>query len=377
MIWLIFALLTGAALLAVLAPLAGKSASVDPSATDKAFFGEQIAEIERERDEGRLDPQDAEAARLEAARRLLRASEAVEAGPPQPSRRPRVIAAIAALVLIPAVAVPLYLHVGAANLPDMPLAERLAKTPPHQDLSAAVAQIEAHLTEHPEDGRGFEVVAPYYLRNGKYEEAVHAFSEALRLLGPTPTRYDALGEAYVISSQGAVTPAARRNFDAALALDAADAMSQYYLGLGAAQDGDTKKASEIWTKLLAEAPPNAGYRELVRGQLDRLNAGPDRAAEASKETSEGPSSAQGKAIAAMPKGDQQAVIRSMVDRLAGRLAQKGDDVEGWLKLIRAYSVLSEPEKAKAALADGKKALSGKTDDIARLDALAAQLNIER
>jgi len=81
MIWLIFALLTGAALLAVLVPLAGKSASVDPSATDKAFFGEQIAEIERERDEGRLDPQDAEAARLEAARRLLRASEAVEAGP--------------------------------------------------------------------------------------------------------------------------------------------------------------------------------------------------------------------------------------------------------------------------------------------------------
>ena len=252
MIWLIFALLTGAAVMAVLAPLAGKNVSVDPAATDKAFFGEQIAEIERERDEGRLDPQDAEAARLEAARRLLRASEAAGGSMAPPTGLSRLVAAGATLLLVPAVAVPLYLHIGSASLPDMPLAERLAKTPPHQDLSGAVAQIETHLAAHPEDGRGFEVVAPYYLRNGRFDEAVHAFTEALRLLGATPTRYDALGEALVLSAQGAVTPAARRNFEAALALDETDAMSRYYLGLGAAQDGDVEKAGQIWTKLLAD-----------------------------------------------------------------------------------------------------------------------------
>ncbi len=380
MIWLIFALLTGAAVMAVLAPLAGKNVSVDPAATDKAFFGEQIAEIERERDEGRLDSQDAEAARLEAARRLLRASEAAGGSMAPPTGLSRLVAAGATLLLVPAVAVPLYLHIGSASLPDMPLAERLAKTPPHQDLSGAVAQIETHLAAHPEDGRGFEVVAPYYLRNGRFDEAVHAFTEALRLLGATPTRYDALGEALVLSAQGAVTPAARRNFEAALALDETDAMSRYYLGLGAAQDGDVEKAGQIWTKLLADAPPTAGYREIVRTQLERLNGvaeQPQSGGESSKPPSEGPASEQGKAIAAMPKGQQQDVIRSMVDRLAGRLAKKGDDVEGWLKLIRAYSVLSETEKAKSALAEGKKALSGKTADIARLDALADQLNIER
>jgi cytochrome c-type biogenesis protein CcmH len=298
-----------------------------------------------------------------------------------PTGLSRLVAAGAALLLVPAVAVPLYLHIGSASLPDMPLAERLAKTPPHQDLSGAVTQIETHLAAHPDDGRGFEVVAPYYLRNGRFDEAVHAFTEALRLLGATPTRYDALGEALVLSEQGAVTPAARRNFEAALALDETDAMSRYYLGLGAAQDGDVEKAGQMWTKLLADAPPTAGYRDIVRTQLDKLNGVADHqppgAGEASKPPSEGPSSEQGKAIAAMPKGQQQDVIRSMVDRLAGRLAKKGDDVEGWLKLIRVYSVLSETEKAKTALAEGKKALSGKTADIARLDALAEQLNIER
>jgi len=272
MIWLIFAFLTGAAMLAVLAPLAGASAPDAAAATDKAFFGEQLAEIERERAEGLLDASDAEAARVEAARRLLRASETEAAAVQPATRKARAVVALATLLLVPAFAIPLYLSVGAAGLADMPLAARLAATPPHSDLSGAVAQIEAHLAEHPEDGRGFEVIAPFYLRSGRFDDALHAYSEALRLLGPTPTRHAALGEAYVMAAQGEVTPDARRNFDAALASDATHPMSRYYLALGAAQDGDLAKASEIWSKLLAEAPANAGYRDLVRSQLEKLQS---------------------------------------------------------------------------------------------------------
>jgi cytochrome c-type biogenesis protein CcmH len=379
MIWLIFAFLTGAAMLAVLAPLVGASAPDAAAATDKAFFGEQLAEIERERAEGLLDASDAEAARVEAARRLLRASETEGAPVPPATRKARAVVAVATLLLVPALVIPLYLWVGAAGLRDMPLAARLAATPPHSDLSGAVAQIEAHLAEHPEDGRGFEVVAPFYLRSGRFEDALHAYSEALRLLGPTPTRYAALGEAYVIEAQGEVTPAARRNFEAALALDAAHPMARYYLALGAAQDGDAAKAREIWSKLLADAPANAGYRDLVRGQIEKLQGESGQttpAGEAGKSDGAGPASEQGKAVAALPKGDQQAFIRSMVERLAGRLAQNGDDVEGWLQLVRAYSVLSEPEKAKTALQGARQALAGKAAEVARVNALADELNIE-
>ena len=357
-----------------------RHSSVADGGADKAFFGEQLAEIERERAEGLLDPADAEAARVEAARRLIRASETGGATAQPSNRKTRVVVALATLLLAPALAITLYLTVGAAGLPDMPLAARLAAKPAHSDLSAAVAQIEAHLAEHPDDGRGFEVIAPFYLRSGRFEDGVHAYGEALRLLGPTPTRYAALGEAYVMGAQGAVTPEARSNFDAALALDAADPMSRYYLALGAAQDGDAAKAEELWSKLLADAPPDAGYRNLVREHIERLKGETSQgtqAGEAGKSSGEGPASEQGKAVAALPKADQQAFIRSMVERLAGKLAQNGDDVEGWLKLLRAYGVLSEPEKAKAALGEARKALAGKPAAVARINALADELKIER
>jgi len=305
MIWLIFVFLTGAAVLAVLAPLAAKSASASDASTDKAFFGEQLAEIERERAEGLLDPADAEGARVEAARRLLRASETDGATAQPSNRKTRVVAALATLLLVPALAIPLYLSVGAAGLPDVPLAARLAATPPHADLSAAVAQIEAHLVERPDDGRGFEVVAPFYLRNGRYDDAIHAYVEALRLLGATPTRYAALGEAYVMAAQGEVTPDARRVFDAALALDATHPMSRYYLALAAAQDGDTAKADELWSK--------TARRRARRRRLPRARARADRKAERRGQSKRAirrsgqverrsPASEQGKAVAAMPMG---------------------------------------------------------------------------
>jgi cytochrome c-type biogenesis protein CcmH len=273
-----------------------------------------------------------------------------------------VFAALAVVVAVPALAIPLYLKIGAVGLPDMPLAERREKAAAQGDLGLAVARIEAHLQDHPDDGRGWEVVAPYYLRSGRLEDGVHARAEALRLLGATATRHANLAEAQVVAAQGRVTSEAQGNFEAALALEPGDPMSRFYLGLGAAQDGDAARAKDIWTKLLDEAPPEAAYREIVRSQLDRLGG-------------EGPASAAGAAVAAMPDAERAATIRSMVDRLAGRLAEKGDDVEGWLKLLRAYSVLGDKDKAVAALDSARKALAGKDDELARVVGLARELGI--
>ena len=371
MIWIVFAVLTGAAVMAVLAPLAMRGDVRDAKAADIAFFEEQIAEIERECAEGRLDAAEAEDAKTEAARRLLRA-EAAPAARAQGSRKAALAAALAAIIVIPAIAVTLYLRLGAADLPDMPLTARMQAAPDRGDLSGAVARIEQHLREHPEDGRGFEVVAPYYLRTGRGEDAIHAYSEALRLLGPTSARHAALGEARMAIAEGTVTPEARQDFEAAIALDPDNVMARYYLGVAAAQSGETEKAIEIFAKMAADAPADASYLKAVNAQLARLRG---ETPPAPPFAQQGPASEQGKAIAAMPAKDRETAIRGMVDRLAARLAEKGDDAEGWLKLIRAYSVLAETEKAKKALVDARRAMAGKNDAIARLEALAKQLGI--
>ena len=363
MIWVVFAFLAGLACLALLAPLAFESAAPDPAESDRAFYARQIAEIERERAEGRLRPEDAEAARLESARRLLSAGESHGATARGGSRGFRLAVALGLATLTPASALALYLKIGAVELADQPLqARREQAAAAAPDLAQAVSRIEAHLAEHPDDGRGYEVVAPYYLRAGRYDEAIHASEEALRLLGETPERRDSLGEAFVVAAQGQVTDEAQTQFEAARRLAPGDPMAGYYLGLAAAQQGQGAKAREIWERLLADAPPEAAYREIVNRQLQALGV-------------EAPTGARAEAVAALPDAERMTVIRGMVDRLASRLASQGDDVEGWLKLLRAYAVLGEREKASAALADARLALAPKPPEAARVEALAQELGL--
>ncbi len=239
------------------------------------------------------------------------------------------------------------MRLGSADLPDMPLAARLEATPDKGDLAGAVARIEQHLREHPEDGRGFEVVAPYYLRSGRGEEAIEAYAEALRLLGPTAERHASLGQARMIVARGAVTAEARKDFEAALALDPGNPMAQYYLGVAAAQAGEKENAIEIFARMAADAP--AGRPLSLGGKAAARDAA--RRGAAGAHGPAGAVSAQGKAIAALPADAQTAAIRGHGRQARGAAWRKRRRCRGLAsKLIRAYSVLAEPEKAQEGAA---------------------------
>jgi cytochrome c-type biogenesis protein CcmH len=69
----------------------------------------------------------------------------------------------------------------------------------------------------------------------------------------------------------------------------------------------------------------------------------------------------------MNEADRDTMIRSMVERLATRLKQNGDDVDGWLRLVRAYLVMGDREKAKSALADARQAVAKDAERLRQLN----------
>ncbi len=191
--------------------------------------------------------------------------------------------AVAALVLLPVGAIALYLAVGSPTLPGQPLASRAPAE--RQTIEQMVAQVEAHLAKNPNEGRGWEVVAPIYLRMGRFEDAVKARRNALALNGPSAERHAGLGEALTAAADGVVTAEALAAFKAAVALDAEHVKARFFLGLAAEQDGRANDAVAIWRALLASAPPDAPWAEFVRGELAGSQAvrggpaGPERGAD--------------------------------------------------------------------------------------------------
>jgi cytochrome c-type biogenesis protein CcmH len=358
MLWFVFALMTAAAIFAVLLPL-GLGGGSRVGGNEAIVYRDQLAEVDSDLAAGLIGTAEAEAARVEIGRRLLAAADQDRDAPAGSSVRLRRAAATVALIGLPIIALATYLPLGSPRLADAPLAERARGEPGKQPLDQLVAQVEQHLEQNPTDVRGWTVLGPVLARLGRFDDSVRAFRNAITYGGETAERRADLGEVMSAAAGGVVTAEAKGEFERALALDANDVKASYFLGLAAEQDGRKQDAAGIWRAMLAKGPADAPWRPLVTAALTRVAGQPPAAPPLSPETMA--------AARDMNAGDREAMIKGMVERLATRLKQNGDDVEGWLKLVRAYLVLGDQEKAKGALRDARQAVSGDAERLKQLN----------
>jgi len=345
--------MTGLAMGFALWPLAFRSRKGPEADREAAFYRAQLAEIGRDVERGQLPPDEAASARAEAARRLFVASDAAAPETLTGALWRRRAAAVAVFVLVPALSLALYAYVGQPDLPDAPLAERKTDLNAPGALEAAVAKVEAHLLKAPDDGRGWEVLGPVYMRMGRFADAAGAYRQILRLGEDTPRVHAEYGEALVAVSDGVVTTDARAEFDKAPDVP----MAKFYLALGLEQDGKKDAAIAAYKAIGPQATGREPWMLGLRARLAALTGAAAPSAEANSAPAFSP--------------EQHKMIETMVQGLADRLAQKGGSAEEWGRLIRAYSVLHEPDKARNALGDARKALGPNAD----IDALARELGI--
>jgi cytochrome c-type biogenesis protein CcmH len=370
-LWIIFALMTAVAIFAVLLPL-GRASRPVGGGSDVVVYKDQLHEIDRDRASGLIGEAEAEATRLEVSRRLLSAAAATRppATTPDAQLRPRGRrwAALAALVVLPFGPLGLYVALGSPNLPGEPAFTRVRTPQGGQSIAALVSQVETHLARNPNDGPGWEVLAPVYMRLSRFDDAVDARKKALKLNGESATREADLGEAEAAAANGVVTAEAKAAFERSVSSDPHEPKARYFLGLAAEQDGKSEQAAAMWRALLADAPAGAQWVEFVRQALARTTGAQVAAA--------GPSPNDIAAASDLSGDQRRDMVRGMVARLADRLHGNGADVDGWLRLVRAYVVLDERDKAKEAAADAKRALGDRPDDLKRIDDLIKGLGLE-
>jgi cytochrome c-type biogenesis protein CcmH len=368
MLAVVFALMTAAAVMAVLWPLGRRreAACAEPAGGEAAVYRHQLEEIERERDEGLIGVAEAAAARTEVARRLLAASESAPAAQAGGDVGRRRVAALVGLIGVPVLALGLYASLGRPDLPDRPLAER-ERSEPAVQLSQLIARVEAELASRPQDGRGWQVIAPVYLRSGRSAEAADAYSRAIRLLGPSAELKAGLGEALVQAADGRVTAEAEQVFREALQLDADLPQAHLQLARAREQRGDLPGAAGVYRALIQSADKGAAWLPVARRALARLALGTDGSVPPVDPS----------ALAGQSPEQRAATIRGMVEGLEGRLRTSPDDLPGHLRLIRAWMMMGESAKAEDAAAAARQAFAGRDEAVQRIDDLMLGLDLDK
>ncbi len=335
MLEFLLALLTTVTVGALLVPLLRTTAKrTERLDSELAIYRDQLAEIERTRADGTVSEADAAAARIEVERRILAAANATKAAAPQDSASLHRFLPPALALLIPLLALGIYLNVGRPGLPAAPFASRPASEHPNPNepitAERILAEARARLAENPDD----------------------------------PEALAELGEALVLEADGTVTPDAVAALTRALARRPDNPRAAYYLGLHEAQSGDSKAAVARWQALEAASPPDAPWLPMLRAEIARVAraAGmpvPPSATPSAPTGMPTPTRDQVEAMQSLDPAQRQEAIRGMVEGLDARLKENPGDRAGWLRLANARRVLGENDKAADAYA--------KADALAPLD----------
>ncbi|MGE6743504.1 c-type cytochrome biogenesis protein CcmI [Allorhizobium pseudoryzae] len=378
-LWIVLAVLTAAVAAVLIAPLMKAREPVAAGADDgAAVYRDQLREVDRDLSQGLIGAAEAEYARAEIGRRLLavagKADGSEVSAAAAKSGSPHRLARSAILLCLPGIGLCLYLVLGSPELPDQPLEARLAN--PGNNIALLVAKAERHLAENPNDGAGWDLLAPIYFRSQRLADAENAYRKAIALQGESPERLAGLGETLVAGRDGVVTEEALAAFERAVAMNRNNMRARFYVALGLEQAGRTGDALAAFKAIKADSPPGAAWTQLVAEHIAKNGGAQNDGAPAT--ATKAPGNPDAEAVAAareMAPQDRRKMIEGMVDSLAAKLKDDPNNIEGWLRLVRSYKVLGRDESAGEALKTGLKTFPPTGEEGRRLLALAREMGL--
>jgi len=367
--WILVAAMTAAVAALLLYPLLRGGKTLDDTrAGEAAVYRDQLRELDRDLSGGLITSDEAEYARAEIGRRLIAVSATGATAEPKAARHHRFSEAFI-LLLLPVIGLCLYVAMGRPDLPSQPLQARLDN--PGNDMAILVSKAERHLALNPEDGKGWDVLAPIYFNAMRVADAEKAYRNAIRLLGPSAMRLDGLAESMMAGSNGTVTAEVRQTLEQSLSLEPDNPRAKFYVALSLEQGGETDKARAAFEAIAKESPADAPWLPLVNDHIAK-NGG---AAIASNKAPGGPTQEDVAAAQNMTPADQQQMIRGMVESLDAKLKADPNNFEGWVRLVRSYAVLNDKDRAAEALKRGLAVFPVDGDQGKQLLALGRELGI--
>ncbi len=369
MIWVIMGVVAVVVIGILLWPLFKTPAvSQDRAAYDMTIFQDQLKEVDRDVERGVLTPEEAEAARLEIQRRILAADKAPVETHSTDSRRKRLIAAAVVAVVVPAIAVGVYLKVGAPSLATSANQDAAREAAETAEIDKMIAQLAAKVAKDPTDADSLNLLARSYAMTGKFDDAVKAY-KALVALDPNAANYAGYGEVVVYGNDGKVNKEAHDAFVKALIVDHEEPRAQYYLGLEQLDNKQPENAMAMWRFLAESSPKDAPWMAMVQEQMANASKDanlpsmavdarhalefipPEERMMAKVQTAAPPAAMTARPAPAAPgqmPPETLKKVEEMVAGLATHLEANPSDYDGWLMLGRSYTVLKKYDDAKKA-----------------------------
>ncbi|MDH1524911.1 c-type cytochrome biogenesis protein CcmI [Achromobacter mucicolens] len=277
-LWLIVLALLLATLLCLVPPLLRRTPAAETAsdASVRAFYLAQREQLRRDLANGALTPQAHARADEELQRDLLqdlamRRDPRARLG----GQRAGLAAACVLTVAVPVAAVLLY---GQLGNPRAAATVALSQAPePHaqaadNDMALAINALAQRLRASPDDADGWYMLARSYETLGRYNDAVAAYQEVLRLVSGQPAVLADLADALLSARQGQPDEASIAAVAQALQADPDQPKALALAGMMALRRGDAADALTHWERLRALLPPDSEAARQIQTNIAQARA---------------------------------------------------------------------------------------------------------
>jgi len=234
----------------------------DRTALNVALYQERVAELAAQQAAGVLDERQMAKGRDEAARELLADTEGAE--PVRQRHQGRALPLLAA-VLVPLLALGLYLHFGAAD--KVELTQEFAAAP--KTLDEMTTRLERAVQAQPDSAEGLYFLGRAYMAQQRPADAARAYERAVALAGRQPELLGQWAQALYFAADKKWSPQVQALTDEALKADPNEVTSLGLRGIAAFEGERYQAAIDYWNRLLAQLPEGDASRTALQGGIDR------------------------------------------------------------------------------------------------------------
>ena len=237
---------------------------------------QQLAELEADLSDGKLDPSEYAAARKDLERELLYDVSEDQSKPVIISGKSGRWAAALVVIALPLAAILLYLQIGSSELMPRLLAKRAVDSEPVPttgdklpSIEEMVAKLAAKLESKPDDPQGWFMLARSYMMMNRYADAASAYQKLHTLVGDQPEVLVGYADALAMAHEGRLEGKPAEMIHRALELDPNQAQGLWLAGMAADQQADHLTAINYWRRLEPLLKDEPKSQQEVRQLIDR------------------------------------------------------------------------------------------------------------
>lgn len=280
--WIVVGCLIAAALLFVVPPLLMRreKGEVKRAALNVTIYKNQLQELEDDLTNGEISQENYDTSREEIERRLLEDTAIAESGVGEENKGLNFAVAGVTAVVIPALAVTLYLTLGNPDAMDPKKVAQAQQASPHgkgaemkAQIQQMVGRLEQRLQKNPQDIQGWVMLGRSMAVLGNYDKAVKAYEKAIRFVGNDPDVLTDYADALAMArSDQSLDGKPMEMLKKALVADPNHQKALWLAGTGLFEHGDFAGAIDYWSRLLKLLPPDSKDQDLMRANINEARS---------------------------------------------------------------------------------------------------------